>query len=404
MQILHLRCFSTLLSYFLIFLFLLFFFSISSPTAQVTLSVFSPPPPPPKLSPPERRAGSSPPRNHTSSPPQRSLWLLQRSARPRRLLAVAARFGERRECGGAVEVAGVVLVQPGLEPLSDSVHLKRSIFSIPNFQIEDLAMDGSVGGGSVEEELTAQETALYDRQIRVWGVDAQKRLSKAHMLVCGMNGTTIEVYFFCKNIVLAGVGSLSLMDDHMVTEDDLNANFLIPPDESIYGGRSRAEVCCKSLKDFNPMVRVSVDKGDPSLIDGEFLDKFDIVVVSCASLKTKLFINDNCRKRSKRIAFYTIDCKDSCGEIFVDLQKHSFVQKKPGGETEQQELTYPSLQETISTPWNNLPRKMTKLYFAMRVLERVSNSYCSHETTASSWKEGTSSCMCHPRWYSWSGD
>nr|TKW36121.1 hypothetical protein SEVIR_2G420001v2 [Setaria viridis] len=233
------------------FPFLLFFFSISSPTAQVTLSVFSPPPPPPKLSPPERRAGSSPPRNHTSSPPQRSLWLLQRSARPRRLLAVAARFGERRERGGAVEVAGVVLVQPGLEPLSDSVHLKRSIFSIPNFQIEDLAMDGSVGGGSVEEELTAQETALYDRQIRVWGVDAQKRLSKAHVLVCGMNGTTIE---FCKNIVLAGVGSLSLMDDHMVMEDDLNANFLIPPDESIYGGRSQAEVCCKSLKDFNPMV------------------------------------------------------------------------------------------------------------------------------------------------------
>ncbi|CAL5061382.1 unnamed protein product [Urochloa decumbens] len=224
-------------------------------------------------------------------------------------------------------------------------------------------MDGAVGGGGAEGELTAQETALYDRQIRVWGVDAQKKLSKAHVLVCGMNGTTIE---FCKNIVLAGVGSLSLMDDHMVTEDDLNANFLIPPDESIYGGRSRAEVCCESLKDFNPMVRVSVEKGDPSLIDGEFLDKFDIVVVSGASLKIKLFINDNCRKRSKRIAFYAIDCKDSCGEIFIDLQKHSFVQKKPGGDTEQQELTYPSLQEAISVPWNNLPRKTTKLYFAMR--------------------------------------
>jgi molybdopterin/thiamine biosynthesis adenylyltransferase len=82
------------------------------------------------------------------------------------------------------------------------------------------------------------------------------------VLVCGMNGTTIEVtehilYYvirrcnlhilnncffttlqFCKNIVLAGVGSLSLMDDHIVTEDDLNTNFLIPPDEGIYGGTS----------------------------------------------------------------------------------------------------------------------------------------------------------------------
>jgi ubiquitin-like 1-activating enzyme E1 A len=51
------------------------------------------------------------------------------------------------------------------------------------------------------------------------------------------------------------------MDDNVVTEEDLNANFLIPPDESIYGGRSRAQVCCESLIDFNPMVRVSVEKG-----------------------------------------------------------------------------------------------------------------------------------------------
>ncbi|KAL5667242.1 hypothetical protein ACJX0J_019463, partial [Zea mays] len=208
------------------------------------------------------------------------------------------------------------------------------------------------------------------------------RLSKAHVLVCGMNGTTIE---FCKNIVLAGVGSLSLMDDNVVTEEDLNANFLIPPDESIYGGRSRAQVCCESLIDFNPMVRVFVEKGDPSLIDGEFLDKFDIVVLSRASLKTKLLINENCRKRSKHIAFYTIDCKDSCGEIFVDLQKHSYVQKKPGGATEQQELTYSSLQEAISVPWNSLPKKTAKLYFAMRVLEdyELSEGRSPGETTLS---------------------
>ncbi|XP_048566778.1 dol-P-Man:Man(5)GlcNAc(2)-PP-Dol alpha-1,3-mannosyltransferase [Triticum urartu] len=222
------------------------------------------------------------------------------------------------------------------------------------------------GDGGTEEELTAQETALYDRQIRVWGVDAQKRLSKAHVLVCGVNGTTIE---FCKNIVLAGVGSLSLMDDHIVTEDDLSANFLIPHDVCMQGVSSRAEACCESLKDFNPMVRVAVAIGDPSLIDEGFVDRFDIIVVSCASLKTKLFLNDNCRKRSKHIAFYSVECKDSCGEIFVDLQNHSYLQKKPGGEPEQQELTYASLQEAISVPWKNLPKKTTKLYYATRVLE-----------------------------------
>ena len=65
----------------------------------------------------------------------------------------------------------------------------------------------------------------------------------------------------CKNIVLAGVGSVTLVDGRPVTEEALNANFLVPPDEKDYAGRSIAEVCCDSLKDFNPMVRVTVEKG-----------------------------------------------------------------------------------------------------------------------------------------------
>uniref|UniRef100_A0A2P2JSG0 SUMO-activating enzyme subunit 1B-1 isoform X2 n=1 Tax=Rhizophora mucronata TaxID=61149 RepID=A0A2P2JSG0_RHIMU len=33
-------------------------------------------------------------------------------------------------------------------------------------------------------------------------------------------------------------------------------------------------------------------------------------------------INEKCRKLSKWIAFYTGDCRDSCGQIFVDLQEY----------------------------------------------------------------------------------
>lgn len=46
-----------------------------------------------------------------------------------------------------------------------------------------------------------------------------------------------------------------------MTEEALSANFLIPPEEGVFGGKTVAELCCDSLKDFNPMVRVSVVKG-----------------------------------------------------------------------------------------------------------------------------------------------
>ncbi|KAF9618160.1 hypothetical protein IFM89_000563 [Coptis chinensis] len=193
------------------------------------------------------------------------------------------------------------------------------------------------------EELTEQETALYDRQIRVWGVDAQRRLSKSHILVSGVSGTIIE---FCKNIVLAGVGSLTLMDDRMVTVDAISANFLFPPDEDMFRGKSLAEVCCDALKDFNPMVHVSVQKGDLSSFDGDFYDKFSAVVVNCCSLPTKRLINEKCRKRPKRIAFYTLDCRDSCGEIFIDLQNYIYEQKKLDGTVECQ-LQYPSFETLV---------------------------------------------------------
>lgn len=215
------------------------------------------------------------------------------------------------------------------------------------------------------EELTAQQTALYDRQIRVWGVDAQKRLSKANVLVSGLNGTVAE---FCKNIVLAGVGSLTLVDDRLVTEDAIHANFLITSEEANHSGRSLAEGYCNSLREFNPMVHVSVEKGDLHQFEGVFFDKYDVVVISCCSLKDKRVINNKCRERQKRIAFYTVECRDSCGEIFIDLQNYAYAQKKSDGKVECH-LEYPSLEEAISTPWRDLPRKTTKTYFAMRVLE-----------------------------------
>ena len=53
---------------------------------------------------------------------------------------------------------------------------------------------------------------------------------------------------------------MTLVDDRVVTEEALPANFLILPDESLYHGKTLAEVCCDSLKEFNLMVHVSIEK------------------------------------------------------------------------------------------------------------------------------------------------
>lgn len=43
------------------------------------------------------------------------------------------------------------------------------------------------------------------------------------------------------------------------------------------------------------------------------------------SFLLQMSVNEQCRKLSKRVAFYTIDCRDSCGEIFFDLQDYKYT-------------------------------------------------------------------------------
>ena len=57
--------------------------------------------------------------------------------------------------------------------------------------------------------LSKEQAAVYDRQLRVWGVEAQQRMMQSKILVVGMGGLTCEV---CKNLILAGVGKVTLMD------------------------------------------------------------------------------------------------------------------------------------------------------------------------------------------------
>lgn len=46
--------------------------------------------------------------------------------------------------------------------------------------------------------MNAREAQVYDRQIRLWGVEAQKRLRSSHVLISGLNGVNAEVRRRCQ--------------------------------------------------------------------------------------------------------------------------------------------------------------------------------------------------------------
>lgn len=50
------------------------------------------------------------------------------------------------------------------------------------------------------------------------------RLRSANILLIGMRALANEI---AKNLVLAGIGSLTILDDQLVTEDDLGSQFFV---------------------------------------------------------------------------------------------------------------------------------------------------------------------------------
>lgn len=72
--------------------------------------------------------------------------------------------------------------------------------------------------------LSADEIALYDRQIRLWGAQAQERIRSAHVLLISLRALGTEI---AKNLTLAGISSLTIIDDEVVTEEDLGAQYFL---------------------------------------------------------------------------------------------------------------------------------------------------------------------------------
>ena len=161
------------------------------------------------------------------------------------------------------------------------------------------------------------EIALYDRQIRLWGVKAQERLRTAKILLITIKGLANEI---AKNFVLAGVGSLTIQDDGIVSEDDLGAQFLISEDSI---GQNRAEASAVQIRRLNPRVNVIVNPANIKFAQPEYYANFNMVVATDLDFDTISTVNAACRLCNR--PFYAAGSHGFYGYIFADLIDHEYV-------------------------------------------------------------------------------
>jgi ubiquitin-like 1-activating enzyme E1 A len=136
-------------------------------------------------------------------------------------------------------------------------------------------------------------------------------------LLVGIKALATEV---AKNLVLAGVGSLTIVDHEVVTEDDLGCQFFISQDHI---GQNRAYAALPQIQKLNPRVSLTADQNPISIKPPEFFAAFDITIATCLDIDTLSMINASCRISSRK--FYAADTHGIYGYVFADLIMHDFV-------------------------------------------------------------------------------
>ncbi|KAK5652521.1 hypothetical protein OQA88_10427 [Cercophora sp. LCS_1] len=167
--------------------------------------------------------------------------------------------------------------------------------------------------------ISADEIALYDRQIRLWGMKAQERIRNANILLITIKALGNEI---AKNIVLAGVNSLTVIDHEIVTEADLGSQFFLSAAEG-HIGMNRALAASPALQRLNPRVRINVDTNPISLQPALFYAAFDIVIATDLDSNMLDIINTATRLAGR--PFYAAASHGMYGFLFADLIEHDYV-------------------------------------------------------------------------------
>ena len=155
------------------------------------------------------------------------------------------------------------------------------------------------------------DSNLYSRQIRAFGIETMKDLTKLKVLIVGMRGLGLET---AKNLALMGIKEINIYDPEKCLINDRGSNYYINILD-IEEGKRRDEASLKELIKLNPYVNISIMEGDDIFSN---LKKYNVVLISKMMDENILIkLNEECR--SNNIGFIYSCSLGISGFIFSDF-------------------------------------------------------------------------------------
>lgn len=129
------------------------------------------------------------------------------------------------------------------------------------------------------------------RQIRTYGIEITKILSKLKILIVGLRGYGVEI---AKNIILSNPYQVSIFDENICKINDLGCNFFLS-NKNVLNKERRDEACLTKLAELNPSTKVTIENNYLSNIKN-----YDVVIIT-EILNSNIIkkINKECHDNNK---------------------------------------------------------------------------------------------------------
>jgi len=162
----------------------------------------------------------------------------------------------------------------------------------------------------IKNNLTSEELIRYDRQLKILGLENQKKLKKSKVAIIGVGGLGSPVLLY---LTAAGVGFIKLIDFDRVSLSNLNRQIIHWTNDI---GRDKVISAKEKLNKLNPNVMVVPVKQVLSKENSEILLKdVDLCIDALDNWKSKLLLNEICVKLRKPLIHAGV--KEFYGQMLV---------------------------------------------------------------------------------------
>jgi molybdopterin/thiamine biosynthesis adenylyltransferase/rhodanese-related sulfurtransferase len=138
-------------------------------------------------------------------------------------------------------------------------------------------------------ELTRDEVARYSRHLVIpdLGVDGQKRLKNARVLVIGAGGLGAPTLLY---LAAAGVGTIGIVDDDVVEESNLQRQIIHGVGDI---GRSKAQSARDSIAEINPLVSIRLHEVRLDRHNAvDLFEDYDLILDGTDNFAARYLVND----------------------------------------------------------------------------------------------------------------